>query len=189
MSRLGKKPLPILEKVKVQMQGDILEVTGPLGTLTQIIDRRFNIKIEEAFLTIVPLEVTIDSNKIHGLLRGLIKNMIEGVSTGFKKDLELVGLGYKALLEGKLITMTLGLSHPVKCEVPEGLKVAIEKQTFVSGLGIDKAAVGNFAAILRSYRKPEPYKGTGVRYVGEHIIRKAGKSAAGASGGAGAAKK
>ncbi|MFC1500962.1 50S ribosomal protein L6 [Elusimicrobiota bacterium] len=192
MSRLGKKPLPIPEKVKAEIKGNILEVSGPLGKLTLNIDKRFNIKIENNSLTVMSLESTVESNKFHGLIRGLIKNMIEGVLTGFKKDLELVGLGYKANVEGKHITMTLGLSHPVKCEIPEGLKVAIEKQTLVSVSGVDKAAVGNFAAILRDHRKPEPYKGTGIRYAGEHIIRKAGKSAAGASGGgaaAGGAKK
>ena len=186
MSRLGKKPLQLPEKVKAEFKDNVLTITGPLGKLSHKVGEMFTVKTENNSVLLHALKNTVETSSRQGLHRGIIKNMIEGVTKGFKKDLEVNGLGYKAAVEGKDIVMQLGLSHPVRCTIPEGLKVTIEKQTLVTVSGMDKALVGDFAAVLRSYRQPEPYKGTGIKYVGEHIIRKAGKSAAGAGAGAGA---
>jgi large subunit ribosomal protein L6 len=184
MSRLGKKPLPIPEKVKVEMKDSVLEVTGPLGKMVQPISTHLKIKVDNKQVLVEVSNNSREDNMLHGLTRGLIKNALDGVTHGFKKDLEVQGLGYKAAMEGKNILLTLGFSHPIHFPIPEGIKVAIEKQTMISLSGVDKALVGEVAARIRSLRPPEPYKGTGVRYVGEHIIRKEGKTAAGAAGGA-----
>ena len=185
MSRLGKKALQIPDKVKVEFKNHLLEITGPIGKLVQPIDERLNVKIAN---NQVQVEIKGDSkeeNRLHGLTRGLVKNALIGASQGFKKDLEVQGLGYKVALEGKNLVMQLGFSHPVKFAVPDGIKVLIDKQTMISLSGADKALVGEIAASIRSIRPPEPYKGTGIRYVGEHIIRKEGKTAAGAAGAVG----
>ncbi|MCX5782306.1 MAG: 50S ribosomal protein L6 [Elusimicrobia bacterium] len=178
MSRLGKKPLQLPNKVKVEFKNSLLEIDGPLGKLIQPIDKRVAVKVEgnNIFFSISNNER--EDNMLHGLIRGLVKNAFEGVTKGFKKNLEIHGLGFKAAVEGNNITMTLGFSHPVTVPIPEGIKIAVEKNTLVSVSGIDKALVGEFAASLRDIRKPEPYKGTGIRYAGEHIIKKAGKTAA-----------
>ena len=184
MSRLGKKPLTIPEKVKVEFKNGILELTGPLGKHALPVDNRVSVKIEGNSISFSISDETRESNMMHGLIRGLAKNALEGVVTGFKKNLEIQGLGFKANVEGKNINMTLGFSHPVSVLIPEGLKVTVEKNTLLAITGIDKALVGEFAASVRAIKKPEPYKGTGIRYAGEHIIKKAGKSAAvGAAGG------
>ena len=183
MSRLGKKPLPIPEKVKVEFKNHILEITGPLGKIAQPIDLRLNVKVDEKSILVESLGTTREHNMMHGLTRGLIKNGFEGVVQGFKKDLEVQGLGFKAALDGKNLGLSLGFSHPVSFPIPEGIKVTVEKQTMISISGVDKAQVGEVAARIHALRPPEPYKGTGVRYVGEHIIRKVGKTAAGAAGG------
>lgn len=183
MSRLGKKPLPIPEKVKVEFKNGILEVQGPSGKMSQPIDSRLTIKVQKDSVLIEALGDSREHNMLHGLTRGLVKNALHGVSVGFKKDLEIQGLGFKAALEGKTLTMVLGYSHPVVFTVPEGIKVTIEKQTLLSVMGVNKEQVGEVAARIRAQKPPEPYKGTGVRYVGEHIIRKVGKAAAGSAGG------
>ena len=186
MSRLGKKPLMIPDKVKVEFKNGILEITGPLGKLLQPVDKRVSAKIEGNNIAFSISDETRESNMLHGLTRGLMKNALDGVVKGFRKDLEIQGLGFKANVEGQNINMTLGFSHGVSVPIPEGLKVAVEKNTLVAITGVDKALVGEFAASLRAIKKPEPYKGTGIRYAGEHIIKKAGKSAAvGAAGSAG----
>jgi large subunit ribosomal protein L6 len=190
MSRLGKKPLPIPEKVKVEFKNNTLEATGPLGKMSQPIHPRITIKVDKSQLLVEPLGSSREDNMLHGLTRGLVKNALDGVSLGFKKNLEVQGLGYKVALEGNKLTMQLGFSHPVVFPVPEGIKVVVDKQTLISISGVDKALVGEVAARIRALRPPEPYKGTGVRYAGEHIIRKVGKTAAGSSGGgAGGGKK
>lgn len=183
MSRLGSKALQIPDKVKVNFANGILDVQGPLGTLKQPIDNRLTVKVNKDNVVIEALGATREHNMLHGLIRGLVKNAFEGVSTGFKKDLEIQGLGFKAALEGKNIVMTLGYSHPVVFAVPDGIKVTIDKQTILSVSGVNKELVGEVAASIRAKKKPEPYKGTGIRYVGEHIIRKVGKAAAGSAGG------
>lgn len=181
MSRLGRKPLQIPEKVKAEFKEHVLEVTGPLGKMAQPVDSRLGIKIDKGQVLVESLGETREHNMLHGLIRGLIKNALFGVSQGYKKDLEIQGLGFKAAVEGKSIILQLGYSHPINFPIPEGIKVGIEKQTQISISGVDKSLVGETAARIRGLKPPEPYKGTGVRYVGEHIIKKVGKAAAGAA--------
>ena len=193
MSRLGKKSLAIPDKVKVEFKNGAVEITGPLGKITRpILFENISIKVDKGTVTVEIKGNERQDNMMHGLIRGLIKNDLDGVTKGFKKDLEIQGLGYKAAVEGKNLKLNLGYSHPIDFPIPEGIKITVERNTFLSVSGFNKEVVGETAARIRSMRKPEPYKGTGVRYVGEHIIRKAGKAAAGAAGagaGGGGAKK
>jgi len=182
MSRLGKKPFLIPEKVKVEIKADGLEVSGPLGKLFLKLPLSIEPKIESKQITLVAKDQSTSTNMLHGLMRGLLLNCFEGVTKGFKKDLEVQGLGYKANVEGQNLILNLGFSSPKVFPIVKGVKITVDKQTLISITGIDKALVGEIAASIRSLRPPEPYKGTGVRYVGEKIIRKAGKSAAGAVG-------
>ena len=185
MSRLGKKPVQLPEKVKAEFKNGVLEITGPGGKLLQPIDKKIGIKIDKSSLLVEALGNSREHNMMHGLHRGLIVNMIEGVTKGFKKELEIIGLGYKANIEGgKNIVVSVGFSHTVSLPIPSAVKVTAaltpDKNTLVTITGTDKYEVGAFAAKIRAVKPPEPYKGFGVRYVGEHIIRKAGKAAAGA---------
>lgn len=184
MSRLGRKPITIPEKVKVEFKNGILEVSGANGKLSQSINDEINVKIENSTVTVEQKNPSRQANMLQGLIRGLICNMIEGVTTGYKKELELNGLGFKAVMSGKLITLTVGYSHTVTLEIPEGLKVVIgmtqDKVPTLTITGCDKQKVGAFAAQVRAVKPPEPYKGFGIKYFGEKIIRKAGKAAAGA---------
>jgi large subunit ribosomal protein L6 len=183
MSRLGKRPVSLPEKVKAEFKNGVLTVEGPGGKLQQVVDPRINIKVENNAISVEMLGNTKQHNIFQGLIRGLALNMVEGVTKGFKKELEMHGLGYKAALEGKKLTMHVGYSHPVSTEVPEGIKIGIganaDKVPVLTVSGINKELVGAFSAKLRAFKKPEPYKGFGIRYVGEKIIRKAGKSATG----------
>lgn len=179
MSRLGRKPLGLPDKVKAEFKNSVLKVTGPLGSLNRSIPENINVKVENNQILLEKKTETRENDMLQGLIRGLVKNTIEGVVSGFKKDLEMSGLGYKAAVEGKGLNLQLGFSHPVVVQIPDGIKVVVEKQTKITVSGMDKELVGKISAQIRSYRPPEPYKGTGVKYVGEHIIRKAGKAAAG----------
>jgi large subunit ribosomal protein L6 len=187
MSRLGKKAIQLSEKVKAGFKDGVLEITGPTGKLLQIVDSKIGVKLDGNNLFFEQLGDTNQHNTLQGLYRGLANNMVIGVTQGFKKDLELVGLGYKANIEaGKNLVMSVGFSHSVTIEIPTTVKVIAaltpDKTTLVTITGIDKYEVGAFAAKVRAVKPPEPYKGFGIRYVGEHIIRKAGKAAAAGSG-------
>ncbi|MFH1368590.1 MAG: 50S ribosomal protein L6 [Elusimicrobiota bacterium] len=185
MSRLGKKSLPIPEKVKVEFKNRVIEITGPLGKINRpVLSPNFDIKIGKDQVLVELKGNAREDNMLHGLIRGMMKNDLFGVTNGFKKDLEIQGLGYKAAVDGKSLILNLGFSHPINFPIPDGIKITVEKNTFISIAGFDKGQVGEIAARIRSLRKPEPYKGTGVRYVGEHIIRKAGKAAAAGAAGA-----
>lgn len=187
MSRLGKKPLTIPDKVKVEFKNRVIEVTGPLGKISRpVLTPNIDVKVDKNQVTVEMKGNIREDNMMHGLIRGVLKNDLTGVTQGFKKDLEIQGLGYKASVEGKNLLLNLGFSHPVNFPIPDGIKINVEKNTFISISGFDKNVVGEMAARIRSLRKPEPYKGTGVRYVGEHIIRKAGKAAAAGAAGGGA---
>lgn len=188
MSRLGNKSLPIPEKVKVEFKNHVLEITGPLGKISQNIPAQLNVKTDKNEVLIIAGDETREINMLHGLIRGLVKNALNGVTHGFKKDLEIHGLGFKANAEGKDVVFQIGYSHPIHFPVPEGIKISIEKQTLVSVSGVDKGLVGEVASSIRALKPPEPYKGTGIRYVGEHIIKKVGKTAAGAAAPVGATK-
>lgn len=182
MSRLGRKPIAIPEKIKVEFKNGILEVSGAKEKLSQKINEKLDVKIDKGAVTLEMKETTREANMLQGLTRGLIVNMIEGVTNGYKKELELNGLGFKAVLTGANLTLTVGLSHTVTKEVPKTVKVVVgmnaDKMPTLTITGADKQAVGAFAAEVRAVKPPEPYKGFGIRYVGEKIIRKAGKAAA-----------
>ncbi|WP_303721692.1 50S ribosomal protein L6 [Malonomonas rubra] len=176
MSRIGKLPVAIPAGVKVSLDGTKMTVQGPKGTLSQELHERMNIAVEtEQILVTRPTDDKQDT-ALHGLTRALINNMVVGVTTGFQKVLEINGVGYRAEISGKILTLSLGYSHPVVYELPEGITVEVEKQTKLSVQGIDKQLVGSAAAKIRSFRAPEPYKGKGIKYADERIVRKAGKA-------------
>lgn len=180
MSRIGKMPVPILKGVKVEQTNRTLKVKGPKGELTLDVHPDMKVVVEEAE---VRVERSSDEGKyraLHGLTRALIANMVKGVTEGFSKTLEIVGVGYKADAKGKGIQLALGYSHPVLYQAAEGVKLECPNPTTVVISGPDKQKVGQAAAEIRSFRPPEPYKGKGIRYQGEHIRRKAGKTAGGA---------
>jgi len=193
MSRIGRMPITIPDKVKIEPKGGAVEVTGPLGKLLQALPPGILVKIDKNQATVeTTAEAGEKASALHGLSRSLVNNAVIGVTQGFKKDLEIVGLGYRAAVAGDKLTLTLGFAHPIVFKLPAGIKVAVDaKMTQLSISGTDAYVVGEIAAQIRRLRKPEPYKGSGIKYVGEHIIRKAGKAAAGAAGGAtaGGAKK
>ncbi|NOY14051.1 MAG: 50S ribosomal protein L6 [Deltaproteobacteria bacterium] len=176
MSRIGKLPVVIPAGVKVSLDGNKMTVQGPKGTLSQDLHERMSIAVETGQIIVARSTDEKRDTALHGLTRALINNMVVGVTTGFQKDLEINGVGYRAEISGKVLTLALGYSHPVVYELPEGISVDIEKQTKLSVKGIDKQLVGSAAAKIRSFRRPEPYKGKGIKYADERILRKAGKA-------------
>ncbi len=176
MSRIGKLPVAIPSGVKISLDGNLLTVAGPKGSLSQPLHERMSIAVETDQVKVSRPSDSKQDSALHGLTRALINNMVLGVTTGFKKDLEINGVGYRAEIAGNVLTMSLGYSHPVVYQLPEGISVEIEKQTKLSVKGIDKQLVGSAAAKIRSYRKPEPYKGKGIKYADERIMRNAGKT-------------
>jgi large subunit ribosomal protein L6 len=189
MSRIGKMPITIPDKVTLSVREGSVEVSGPLGKMVQALPPHTAVKVEKNIASVVLVDVTDEvGGAFHGLARSLVNNAVTGVTRGFKKDLEIVGLGYRAQLQGDKLSIQLGFAHPVEVKLPAGIKATVDpKQTQISISGIDRYRVGEVAAQLRRLKKPEPYKGTGIRYAGEHIIKKAGKAAAGATGTAGGA--
>jgi len=182
MSRVGKKPVTIPSGVTVNVSKDnIVSVKGPKGELKETIDRDIAVSVKEGQVEIGRPTDQIRHRAMHGLYRALIANMVKGVTEGYKKDLELVGVGYKASNQGNLLDLSLGYSHNIIFEIPKELKLATAQEKgqnpTISLEGIDKQLLGQVAAKIRSLRKPEPYKGKGVKYVGEYIRRKAGKAA------------
>lgn len=177
MSRIGKKPVIIPDKVDVKLEGNVLTAKGPLGTLSVTIRPEVNVKIEDKQI-IVDVNDTRDRKirAFHGLTRTLINNIVVGVNTGFSKHLEIVGVGYRAQLDGKNLVLQLGYSHPVLIEPPPGIEIKLESNTKIEVFGADKQAVGDIASDIRGKRPPEVYKGKGIRYRGEYIRRKAGKT-------------
>ena len=183
MSRIGNKPINLAEGITAQVDdSNLVTVKGPKGNLTQQIDTDISVKVEEGTLSVSRPTEQKRHKAMHGLYRSLINNMVEGVSAGYKKELELVGVGFKATAQGKLLELNLGHSHSIFFQVPEELTVSAEtqkgKNPIVTLEGIDKQLIGQVAAKIRSLRKIEPYKGKGVKFVGEQIRRKAGKTAA-----------
>lgn len=178
MSRVGNKLIAVPETVKVTIgEGNVVEVVGPKGTLTFSANPNLIITLEGQTLSVQRPNNEIFSRKIHGTTRALLQNMVTGVSEGFKKQLEIKGVGYRAQLQGDKVVLSMGYSHPVEFDIPEGLSLEIPKNTEITVVGIDKQAVGQFAAQIRAVRKPEPYLGKGIRYVDEFVPRKAGKTA------------
>jgi large subunit ribosomal protein L6 len=176
MSRIGKKPIEIPSGVKVSFENNIFTVEGPKGKLTQKIHEKVSIEIKDNEIQVTNVDNSKLSRSLHGLMRTLINNMIIGVTKGFEKKLEIVGVGYRCALKGKNLDLSLGFSHPVVVEPPKDVEFVVEGQTKITVKGIDKQVVGQVAANIRKLRKPEPYKGKGIRYAGEYILRKAGKS-------------
>ena len=176
MSRIGKRPIPVPAKVTVTIDGQAVTVKGPKGELSRIIPEGVVISQEESTVTVTPENTSRRSRERHGLCRTLIANMIEGVTNGYQKRLEIQGVGYRAQVQGQKLNMSLGYSHPVIFDPPEGIQFAVESNTNVIVSGIDKEVVGNIAAKIRDARPPERYKGKGVRYAGEYMRRKAGKA-------------
>ncbi len=178
MSRIGKQPIVVPSGVKVDFKGDLLNVNGPKGNLSFNVVREIELKIDSDTISVIRKDDTKKTRALHGLVRALVANMVNGVTVGFEKKLELVGIGYKADLQGNVLVLNLGYSHPVKYELPKGISAEVDKQTLITIKGIDKQAVGQTAAEIRSTRLPEPYKGKGVKYVDEQIRRKVGKTGA-----------
>ncbi len=178
MSRIGKKPISIPDKVKVSVdKANIVTVEGPKGKLTLQVSPRIKIVVEDSTVKVErPTDLKMD-RAMHGLYRSLINNMIIGVTQGYKKELEMVGVGYKAQVKGKELVLEVGFSHPVNYPIPEGISIQTPKPTQIVIEGIDKQQVGQVAAEIRKVRPPEPYKGKGIKYAGERIRRKAGKAA------------
>ncbi len=177
MSRIGKLPVKIPKGVQVTVQGRKVEVKGSKGTLCREVNNGLAVAVDGDTVNLKP-EVQNDTiSALWGLNRVLLENMIIGVSAGYRKDLEIVGVGYKAEMKGKDINLAVGLSSPVLYKAPEGIKINVENQVKISIEGIDKEKVGQTAAEIRHIRPPEPYKGKGIRYFGEHLRRKAGKTA------------
>ncbi len=177
MSRIGVKPITVPAGVEVTIaEGNLVTVKGAKGTLTKQFDAALSIKKEENTIVVERPTNNKQHRSLHGLTRTLLDNMVIGVTNGFEKKLELVGVGYRAQKQGKKLVMNLGFSHPVEMEDPEGLTVEVPNQTELIVKGIDKQLVGNYAAKIRDWRKPEPYKGKGIRYAGEVVRRKEGKT-------------
>ena len=178
MSRIGNKVIQVPADVTVTVSPEnYVVVKGPKGQLEYQYNKELTIILDGSKIAITRPNDEIFSRKIHGTTRALIQNMITGVVSGFKKQLEIKGVGYRAILQGNIVSLSMGFSHPVELEIPEGVIVTIPKNTDVIIEGIDKQAVGEFAAKIRSVKKPEPYLGKGIRYVGEYVPRKAGKTA------------
>ncbi|MCQ2751578.1 MAG: 50S ribosomal protein L6 [Coriobacteriales bacterium] len=178
MSRIGKMPVVIPDGVDVNLDGSTLTVKGKGGELTQTFSDILTIKIEEGTIIVERPDDEIKSRSLHGLTRSLINNMVTGVSAGYKKELELVGVGYRAQLKGKDLELALGYSHPVLVKCPDGITFECPENTKIIVSGIDKQKVGQIAADIRKHRPPEPYKGKGIRYSDEYVRRKEGKTAA-----------
>ena len=178
MSRIGNKAITIPAGVEVTVsEGNEVTVKGPKGTLTRQFSPLMTIEQDAGIITVKRPNEEKHTKQLHGTTRALIHNMVVGVSDGFKKELVITGIGYRANVQGNVLTLSIGYSHPVKIEVEEGLKVECPKEQQIVVSGIDKQRVGELAANIRAVRKPEPYKGKGIAYVGEHIRRKEGKTA------------
>ena len=176
MSRIGKQPVSIPAKVKVEVRGTNVFVEGPKGKLQQAIPGRVTATVEKDKVVVSRDGDDAQAKALHGLTRSLINNMVKGVSEGYVKKLEIHGVGFKAAVKGKQVDLSLGFSHPILFNIPDQIKVTVDENTKLTIEGPDKQVVGQAAAEIRSYYPPEPYKGKGVRYAGEHIVRKEGKT-------------
>lgn len=181
MSRIGNKVIPVPSAVKVQIKDDAVDVQGPKGKLSIALPR--GIRFEQKDGTLVASRENDEQRALHGLARALVANAVAGVTQGFKKELDIVGVGYRAEVKGKNLVLALGFSHPVEFPIPEGIQIAVEKQTHVTVTGANKNQVGQIAANLRALRPPDPYKQKGIRITGERLKKKAGKAGAKAAAG------
>jgi large subunit ribosomal protein L6 len=177
MSRIGKQPIPVPSGVEVTIEPELVKVKGPKGELQERVARAIDVKQENGEVLVTRPTDRGDHRALHGLTRSLIANMVEGVTNGFEKRLEIQGVGYRAQLQGKTLVLALGYSHPVEMEAPDGIEFEVPLPTRIVVRGISKQAVGEIAANIRKKRPPEPYKGKGIRYEGEYVARKVGKRA------------
>jgi large subunit ribosomal protein L6 len=177
MSRIGKQPIKIPQGVKIALEGNTVRAEGPKGKLSQAVPAGLTPRMADGTLLIERGSDERQMRALHGLARALVANMVSGVKEGFERKLEIVGIGYRAQMQGKAIQLALGYSHPVVFPLPEGITAEIDKQTAITLRGADKALLGETAAKLRALRKPDPYKGKGIRYAGEVVRRKVGKKA------------
>jgi len=176
MSRIGLKPIEIPAGVEIKFTDGLVEVKGPKGNLSQEVGSGFKVNIEEGQLTVERPSESKNDRSLHGLYRTLIQNMVIGVTDGYSKQLEIIGTGYRAQKQGNKLNLSLGFSHPLVLEDPEGITTEVPSERVIIIKGIDKQLVGDYTAKIRAYRKPEPYKGKGVKYSDEHIRRKVGKT-------------
>src|SRR5689334_20461907 len=177
MSRIGKKPIPVPTSVTITVEPEVVRVSGPRGNLEERVSRDMKISQEGEELTVERPTNRAEHRALHGLTRSLIANMVEGVTTGFTKSLEIQGVGYRAQLKGRDLELALGYSHPVPIKAPEGIEFEVPQPTRIVIKGSSKQQVGQVAAVIRKQRPPEPYKGKGIRYEGEYVARKVGKRA------------
>jgi large subunit ribosomal protein L6 len=177
MSRIGKQPIPVPDGVEVAIEPELVRVKGPKGELQEAVARDIDVKQEDGEIVVTRPTDRGEHRALHGLTRSLIANMVEGVTGGFEKRLEIQGVGYRAQLQGQRLVLALGYSHPVEVEAPEGIEFEVPQPTRIVVRGISKQAVGEVAANIRKKRRPEPYKGKGIRYEGEYVVRKVGKRA------------
>lgn len=185
MSRIGKKPVDLPSGVKAAVANNIITIEGTKGKLTYNIPPRFKVEVKDNKVNVSRPSEEKQDKSTHGLIRSLINNMVIGVSTGYQKELEITGVGFKAAVQGKVLSLQLSYTHPINFNIPEGITVETPKPTNIVIKGIDKTRVGEVAAKIRDFYRPEPYKGKGIRYNDEHVRRKAGKAVAGAGGGTG----
>ena len=176
MSRIGKQPITIPAKVKVDVKGSKVFVEGPKGKLDMEIPRRTSLKVDKDIITVSRDGEDSEAKALHGLSRALLNNLVKGVSEGYVKKLEINGVGFKAAVQGKVVNLSLGYSHPINYEIPDQIKVTVEENTKITIEGPNKQVVGQVAAEIRSYYPPEPYKGKGVKYSDERVERKEGKT-------------
>ncbi|MEI7808088.1 MAG: 50S ribosomal protein L6 [Verrucomicrobiota bacterium] len=176
MSRIGKQPIAIPAQVKVEVKGQNIKVEGPKGKLNWELPARTSLKVEGDKIVVSRAGDDAQSKALHGLSRALVNNMVKGVSEGYVKKLEIQGVGFKAAVAGKIVNLALGYSHPINYSIPDQIKVTVEENTKITIEGPDKMMVGKVASEIRAYYPPEPYKGKGVRYAGEHVQRKEGKT-------------
>ena len=177
MSRIGKKPIPVPDGVAISIEPELVRVNGPRGELAERVPRDIDVRQEDGQLLVTRPTDRAEHRALHGLTRSLVANMVEGVTNGFSKTLEIQGVGYRAALKGRDLELALGYSHPVSIKAPEGIEFEVPQPTRVIVRGIDKQLVGEIAANIRKQRPPEPYKGKGIRYEGEYVARKVGKRA------------
>jgi len=178
MSRIGKKPIPIPKSVTVKVAGDAVEVTGPKGVLTTPFPPGVTFEVKDGQIQARTIREDKELGKFHGLARSLVANAVRGVTEGFKKELDIVGIGYRAEVKGRQVVFALGYSHPIVFDIPQGIDVVVDKQTHLTVTGVDRQLVGQVAANIRSFRKPDPYKQKGIRYTGEVLKKKVGKTGA-----------
>ena len=183
MSRIGKAPIKLPQGVKVEIKGGLVKVEGPKGKLQHVLSEDVELKLEAGVITVSPKgkgSAAKVNTALQGVTRAVIGNMVQGVHAGYNRELDIVGVGYKAAVKGTTLSMTLGFSHPIEFPLPAGISAKVENNTHIVLTGADKVLIGMVASQIRKFKKPEPYQGKGVRYTNEHIVKKQGKAAAGA---------